>query len=185
MHFIIFPLSFIFAPVRPFVHPLPVNVIVLKFALEARAVCPVKQSLAYHYMRKNSTVFLAFLVLTGVFSSVGPGFYAFALLFVIFPVAFELSPIGVLVNTIAMGLVGLPVALVDIAVGVDETAFAVGLVVPPVAFKVRPVLPDLNASAVTLAIFPLALIDGPVFELNESKTSWASSESSFLSSGWS
>ncbi len=70
------------------------------------------------------------------------------------------------VDSSAIGLVFLPLALVDIAITVDESASALCLVLLPVAFILRPVWPDLQASAMALtsARRPLALVAGIILQ---------------------
>jgi len=62
-----------------------------------------------------------------------------------------------------MGLVVLPVAVVDVTVSVDEAPAAVCLVVLPESFVEGAVNPNLNALAVLLVSDPLALVLSTVF----------------------
>ena len=53
------------------------------------------------------------------------------------------------VYSAAVRLVVLPVALIDISVGMNESPSAIGLVVLPIALVAGSVQPDLDAAAVT------------------------------------
>lgn len=56
-----------------------------------------------------------------------------------------------------------PLALVNIAIAVNQTSLAVGHVVAPVALVLGSVLPDLEATPMTKPVFgPLALVDSTV-----------------------
>lgn len=54
------------------------------------------------------------------------------------------------VYSLSVGLIVLPLALVDVPICVDEPAPSVGLVLPPEALVPRPVQPDLDTTTVTL-----------------------------------
>lgn len=81
------------------------------------------------------------------------------------------------VDAAAVRLVVLPVALIDIPVGMNESASAVRLVVLPVALVAGAIQPDLDAAAVTdIGVcqptnrnssdtnLPLALVFGTIFQ---------------------
>lgn len=78
------------------------------------------------------------------------------------------GPVSSRVNSKAVRLVVLPLALVDVSVGVDEASSAVGLVVDPKALVERVVLPYLFSLAVAHAVAELADIPGPVLHLDGS-----------------
>lgn len=68
------------------------------------------------------------------------------------------------VDSLPMGLVVLPLAFVDVPIGVDESTPTVGLVLHPVALVQGIVFPNLLSPTVPHSIFELANIGCLVFE---------------------
>ena len=68
------------------------------------------------------------------------------------------------VGTVSMCLVIVPLAIVDVTVGVDQLAVAVSLIVAPLSIVLTAVLPDLLTVAVLHAVEQLARVDGTVRE---------------------
>jgi hypothetical protein len=72
----------------------------------------------------------------------------------------------VTVGAIAMCFVILPVAVVDVAIGVNQSTLTVGLVVGPVSLIHRAIGPDLDTAALANAqsLQPFAFVAGAVLE---------------------
>lgn len=68
------------------------------------------------------------------------------------------------VDTIAIGLVFLPLALVDVTIGMPELSSSVGLVLTPLTFVLGAVGPDLDTGAMPHAILQVAAINGSVLK---------------------
>ena len=77
---------------------------------------------------------------------------------VIHPLAFVSRPIHMNVDSLPVGLIVNPVALVDISVDMSELAEAMRPVVLPVTFVAGTVLPNLLAVAVSEPTDPLARV---------------------------
>ena len=102
---------------------------------------------------------LSVLVLSLVASIVGPDLLTVTMLLILEPVALIPGPIRVVVDSIPMGLIILPLTIVDIAVCMDQSASAVGLVSPPVPFIERAIHPDLHTTPILHALLiPFTLI---------------------------
>lgn len=71
------------------------------------------------------------------------------------------------VLTVAVSLIILPLALVHIAICVNESTLSIGLVVSPVSFIERPVCPYLGALTISLIGFyiPFSLVHSAIVEL--------------------
>ena len=65
-------------------------------------------------------------------------------------------------DPLAVRLIVDPIALINIAVRVDELALAIGLVIVPEPFVYGPVCPLLSAEALSLFILPLSVVDGAI-----------------------
>jgi hypothetical protein len=85
---------------------------------------------------------------------------------IVFPEAFIHSPIGVLVNSIAVGFVLFPLAFKNIAIDVPEFALTLRSVVLPDSFIFSTVWPHLSPIPLFLISLPLAYILGSIFEKN-------------------
>ena len=83
---------------------------------------------------------------------------------VIFPVTFVPGPVHVDVDTIAVGLIIVPLALEDIAINVPELALAACLVKPPVPLVPGTIRPDLHTIAMLHIAEPLSLVHSTVLE---------------------
>jgi hypothetical protein len=72
------------------------------------------------------------------------------------------------VDTETVSLVVEPLAIIDIAVGVDKSALSVGLIVLPPALVHRSIRPNLLALALAdvFALDPLTFVSGVILEFN-------------------
>jgi hypothetical protein len=70
----------------------------------------------------------------------------------------------VYINTIAIRLVVLPLALKNVAINVPELSFAARLVVPPVSFIASSIWPHLNTVTMLHVAKPLTLVDGSILK---------------------
>ena len=111
-------------------------------------------------------MFLTALVVALVSGVIGPCLNAIAVLAILFPVSDVLGAVKMLIGSSSLGLVIVPVALVDIAVCVDKSSLAVRLIVFPVSDVLATIFPDLGTFALTMAIFhPLSVVNGTVVKL--------------------
>ena len=83
---------------------------------------------------------------------------------VVFPVALVPGSVHVDINTIAVGLVIIPLALKDVAINVPELALAACLVEPPIPFVAGTIRPDLHTIAMLHVAKPLPLVHSSVLE---------------------
>jgi hypothetical protein len=88
---------------------------------------------------------------------------------VIFPHAFVLSTINVLVDTSAVGLIVSPVAVINVSIYMNETTFTVSSVFTPFAAVLGSITPCLLAETVTESTLPLASVNCTSLE----SISWA------------
>ena len=158
MHHIVLPDAFVHPAVGPLVDAAALDVVVLKLVVVVAAVREVESAPAVlHEVVFESRV-------------VGPGLFALAVLFVVFPVAFVpgerglLRAVGVGVRAVAVGFVFSPVALVNVAVRVAQSTFAARLVVFLVADVLSAVDSLLLAESLSLRALHLAFVDGAVVE---------------------
>lgn len=108
-------------------------------------------------------VLLAILVLTFVASIIRPDFFAFTVLFVLEPPAFVSRTISVIVDSVAVGLIVLPVSIIDVSVSMNKAASTVCFIVFPVTFVKGAIDPDLNTATVFSALLvPLSFVLGSV-----------------------
>ena len=98
---------------------------------------------------------------------ISPGFRAPTVLQVVFPLAFVLGAVDVLVDAGAVGFVVGPEAIIDVAIYVDEFSFAVCAIIAPLARILRAVRPDLLSEAIAEAALPLTFVGGARLELVE------------------
>jgi hypothetical protein len=120
---VILVLSMIFAAIRPAEHAHAMHLIQLPCPLISGAISPSEGPLP---------MFLALLVLPTVFAAIGPALDAPAILPVVTPLAFIVSPICVeVVSRAAMRLVTKPVSLVAVSVGQGKATKARGLTRAP------------------------------------------------------
>ena len=84
---------------------------------------------------------------------------------VVLPETLVLGTVHVLVDSAAVCLIICPVAIIDVAIYVDESSLAVGSVFSPFSRVLRTVRPCLLSEPITEATFPLASIDSAGFEL--------------------
>lgn len=89
--------------------------------------------------------------------TIGPTFFALAMIQVILPVSFVVRAISMSKEASSMRLVVFPLALEYGTVCVDHSAAPIRHVILPVAFVDRAVFPGLHSAAVSLAVDPLAL----------------------------
>ena len=89
-----------------------------------------------------------------------------AVLFVLFPVPFVLSTIGVVVFSEAMSLIILPLPFINIPISMYKSPPSIGLIEPPVAFINRAIGPYLLSLAVPdITVYvPLALVPRTVVQ---------------------
>jgi hypothetical protein len=109
---------------------------------------------------------LALLVVTFVFTSVGPYLLSESMLQVVAPLTLVLCSVLMNVNAVAVGLVVDPFAFENVSVDMPEFAPSAGLIEFPVAFVLGPVLPLLAPVAMLHVSVPLTDICRPIFELD-------------------
>ena len=83
---------------------------------------------------------------------------------IVFPVALVSGPVHVDIDTIAVGLVIVPLALEDVAVNVPELALAACFVEPPIPLVPGTIRPDLHTIAMLHIAEPLPLVHSPVLK---------------------
>lgn len=71
------------------------------------------------------------------------------------------------INTIAVSLIILPEAVVNVSICMNESSLSVGLVLDPPSFVHAPIRPNLDSATLAhiLAIEPFSLVFSPIFEL--------------------
>ena len=110
MHLVVLPAACEGAAVRPLVVTLPIDVVVLELALILGAVGPAESA---------SAILLAEFVFAFEDRAIWPGLLSFAFLLVLDPFTLVFGAVSVVVDAIPMRFVILPVAFVDVAVGVN------------------------------------------------------------------
>jgi hypothetical protein len=105
-------------------------------------------------------MFLAKLVISIILCFIWPSLDPIAMLTIFFPLSDVPGSVQVLVSAFALGFVVYPVAFVDVTVRMDETTLAITLVVLPVAHILAAVCPYLGAFTFSEAI------TGPLPEIN-------------------
>lgn len=148
-------LTFVEALVVPVVLSVPVDFVVVPASFEVAAISPVIPPLS---------LLLSFVIVPDVLRIIRPSFRTFSMLEVILPLSLVHCPIGLLVHSVAIGLVILPLAFVDVTVDVIELALAACLVVLPLALVLGPVGPHLDSEAVPFLLFPLPFVNRTTFE---------------------
>jgi hypothetical protein len=84
---------------------------------------------------------------------------------VILPLSFILSSVNMLVNTIAVGFVICPEAVVDVSIYMDELSLTMGSVLSPLTNVLSTVWPLLLSKSISKATFPLSDVNSSSFEL--------------------
>jgi len=84
---------------------------------------------------------------------------------VVLPETLILGTVHVFIDSTAVCLIVCPVAVIDVAIYVDESSLAVGSVFSPFSRVLCTVRPCLLSESITEATFPLASIDSAGFEL--------------------
>lgn len=89
------------------------------------------------------------------------------MLLVLEPAASVLGAIHVLVDALAMSLVVLPIADVDVTVRVDESTAPIRSIILPVAFVNAAIKPNMHTASAALSFIdvPLACVLGAIFHL--------------------
>lgn len=95
VHFIILPFTDILSPVLPLVFPVPLNVILEELSLIDRTVGPLEDTMA---------MLFALRVFSLVAGPIWPNFLAFAILFIVFPLADIFGSIHVNITPLAVKL---------------------------------------------------------------------------------
>jgi len=157
MHLIIGPLSVELALVRPGVDAHSMDIVVLVFSKEVRAVNKLKVALS---------LLASFEELALVVGFVRPYFCASSVLLVHHPISLIFSTIHMVVFTLSMSHIIIPEAVEHASVVVDEAALSIGFIVVPVALVLGAISPDLDAPSLALTLLiPLAFINGSIVEL--------------------
>ena len=70
-----------------------------------------------------------------------------------------------LVNTVTLGLVIFPFAVIDITLGMIKLAFSIGLVLEPLSVVFSAIRPKLHTVPMAVQPFPLSCENGSIFKL--------------------
>ena len=95
---------------------------------------------------------------------VSPSFNTIAVLQVIFPHAFVLGAIHMLVDASAIGFVIGPVPVIDVAVHMNESAFPVRSIFSPFTAILRTIRPGLFTESISESTLPLACVHSTSLE---------------------
>jgi hypothetical protein len=128
-----------------------VDGVILEFAFVAASVLSRKFPLAVLY---------TIIVIPFVFATTWPYLNPLSLLLVLEPHPPIHTPIEILKFPKPMGLIILPIAFINISIGMDKPAMTVCLIVEPVSLVAGTILPYLDAEAMSLLALPLPVVDG-------------------------
>mmetsp|Transcript_29957 Transcript_29957/g.54573 ORF Transcript_29957/g.54573 Transcript_29957/m.54573 type:complete len:257 (-) Transcript_29957:203-973(-) len=155
MHSAVLPLTFVASAIGPQVLTLAMRVVLEEGASETRAIGPFKQAFS---------LFHAIDIAPLVAGSVWPHLHSLSMLTIIHPLAYVFRPIGMAVDTIAMGLPLLPLAFIHITISMCEFAMSLHLVCLPLTFKPCAIRPHLDSMPMPFSTNPFACVRGTTLE---------------------
>jgi hypothetical protein len=103
-------------------------------------------------------------ILSVISACISPGLNAFAMLEVVSPHSLILRSIDMLVDTKTIGFVVCPLAIINVAINVNELTFTMSSVFTPLSNVLGTVRPMLLALAVTETSLPFTVVDGTTLE---------------------
>lgn len=111
-------------------------------------------------------MFFTLLVIALVLCVVRPGLDAVTVLSVFLPIADVLGSVSMLIGASSLGFIVIPFALVDIAVGMNQSSLTVRLIIFPVSCVLGAIFPNLDSFALAVAVRrPLAVVHSPIVHL--------------------
>ncbi len=149
MHFIILPCPRVLLIVTPRVNSLPTDLIHLEVPIIHRPICKCQLPVA---------VLLSIVVLSLIYSTIGPGLHAEAVLLVFLPLTLILCSISMSVSTLSISFIIKPLSFVHIFICMEQLPRSIGLIIDPAPNILRPIRPLLRALSISLPVPPFPCI---------------------------
>mmetsp|Transcript_33725 Transcript_33725/g.53623 ORF Transcript_33725/g.53623 Transcript_33725/m.53623 type:complete len:256 (-) Transcript_33725:79-846(-) len=147
IHLIAIPLTLEGTSILPYVLPITLNVVIMKFAVILMTFTPTKSS---------STMLLAHRILAFEHGAICPLLNSTAILLIILPLTFVPRTIFVVISAFSICFVIFPLAFVCVTISVVKLAMPIRSVLSPFAIEFRTIRPHLNTVTIALLPFPLA-----------------------------
>lgn len=155
MHLVDDPCALVQPSIGPRVGTKPVDIILFEFTVVCASICPVEIAVS---------LLLSVIISPLVAGVVRPDFFALPMLFIFEPVTFVPGSIRMLVSTLSVRFVVLPLPVVNISIGMDQSPAAIGLFSSPVSFIHRAIYPHLYPPSVFLSVVgPFSFVASSIF----------------------